>query len=219
MKKDITNFIEGNYLYLKYYLEKDIEKHIKEQALYRAFLCLECLEKGRCVVCNCNTPAMFFAPKKVDSKDKWGKMLNSKDWEIFKKENNIELPQSLNDLINKIKMKDFNFKNLKKTDFVSNYKLVYPRMDIGFLTKLDYIKGKYDFEIIGCQVPTGRKKANPYYSQEEFFNSGNAVLVQIRAAEVTDFLIACIEQNVSIERHYPHLYVLMNNSFEFSIKI
>lgn len=93
-KDNVKNFIEGN---LNYYLS--VDKHIIEQALYRAKMCPTCLRLGHCVKCKCPTPKMFFAPNKVDPDKKWGKMLNSEEWDKFKENN---LPKFLqNEISNK----------------------------------------------------------------------------------------------------------------------
>jgi hypothetical protein len=96
--KNIRNFIEGNYLMWKDKLSNvGINQHIKEQAIYRALLCKDCLISGKCLECGCKTPNMFFSVNKEDSLGRWGKMLNPAKWKQFKDDNNIEqLPDSFN---------------------------------------------------------------------------------------------------------------------------
>lgn len=67
---DATNFFQGNKLYYGGMVlgEDFIQKHIQEQALRRAYLCLPCLKNGKCSICKCATPHMFLAPDKIDSK-------------------------------------------------------------------------------------------------------------------------------------------------------
>lgn len=93
---NIRDFVGGNYLMWKDQLtNKGIPYYVKEQALYRAILCRPCLVKGKCLICECRTPNMFFSKNKVDSGGKWGKMLDVENWEAFKKEKGIEkLPDS-----------------------------------------------------------------------------------------------------------------------------
>jgi len=81
---NIRNFLQG----MKNYYTTS-PKHVREQALYRANLCQDCLANGSCVVCGCKTPHMFFSPNKKDSKGKWSTMLSSYEWEQFKSQNNI----------------------------------------------------------------------------------------------------------------------------------
>lgn len=76
------DFIEGSTLYATKNLLTPT--HIREQAIWRAFLCDECLNKGSCKICGCSTPAMFFSPNKVDSDKKWGVMLSKSKWKEFK---------------------------------------------------------------------------------------------------------------------------------------
>lgn len=76
--KDITpanirNFLEGTTNSLS---SRVMPEHQKEQVIYRAALCNDCLELGRCHTCGCSTPGLFYAPKKRDAKGKWGPMLN-----------------------------------------------------------------------------------------------------------------------------------------------
>jgi hypothetical protein len=91
--KNIRNFVEGNINILKDKTNfMKLDQHIKEQAIYRASLCIECLDNGACLVCGCGTPQMFYAPKKLDSKEKWGEMLDKDEWNKYKEENNITIP-------------------------------------------------------------------------------------------------------------------------------
>jgi len=84
--KDITlhnirNFIEGN---LKS-LQRTFLPHEKEQVIYRATACSDCLNAGKCKVCGCATPGLFYAPQKRDSEGKWGPFMPLGEWEKFKK--------------------------------------------------------------------------------------------------------------------------------------
>lgn len=85
-REDPINFIQGNINYLASKVSRfmpfmGLEDYILEQALLRAYLCRECMENGRCVVCKCTTPNMFFSPNKTDSKGKWGVMVEKDTWE------------------------------------------------------------------------------------------------------------------------------------------
>lgn len=78
---NVRDFAEGNY---NYYVGNN-PKHYLEQYLYRAYLCSDCLEDGKCKACGCTTPQMFFAPRKVDKLDKWPPFFrNEEDWEEYK---------------------------------------------------------------------------------------------------------------------------------------
>lgn len=81
----MRDFVEGNY---HYFNKKHNAEHINEQALWRAYLCSDCLKAGKCRICNCKTPNMFFSPNKIDSAGKWKKMLPANEWEAFKKSDN-----------------------------------------------------------------------------------------------------------------------------------
>lgn len=91
---DIKNYIQGN---AKYYL--GAKPHEREQAKLRAYLCSPCLVDGRCKVCKCSTPNMFYAPNKIDSEQKWGPFLSEIQWKALKENINEykEFIDSLND--------------------------------------------------------------------------------------------------------------------------
>jgi len=96
--KNVRNFLEGNYK-MRVQGYKHLPKHHQEQVEYRALLCADCLKAGKCKVCGCGTPGLFFAPNKVDSKKRWGKMMDATAWEVFKKSN--EYRQKVLDAINR----------------------------------------------------------------------------------------------------------------------
>jgi hypothetical protein len=91
--KNIKNFVQG---YMNVFKEKtmffDLDPHIKEQAIYRAALCVECTERTYCDGCGCKTPVMFYAPKKTDHRGRWKEMLEPAAWEEFKRLHNITIP-------------------------------------------------------------------------------------------------------------------------------
>jgi len=130
-KEDITlpnikNFFEGNYNLLKYNLSQNIEDHIKEQALYRAMLCSSCLEAGKCKICNCSTPGLFFAPKKEDSEGRWSKMMSEEEWNAYKQSMDLKIPNDF------LEIKEEPYRFIKRKDF-TNFDL----MDKNFLSKVD----------------------------------------------------------------------------------
>lgn len=67
---------------------KNMPDHQVEQLLVRAILCKDCLESGKCVVCKCDTPDLFYDPKRKDSKGKWGPMMDKEKWEAWKERQN-----------------------------------------------------------------------------------------------------------------------------------
>jgi len=99
---NIKSFFQGNYrMFIDSLGDKQnkyfkLEKHLKEQVLYRASLCQECKEEGECKVCGCSVPGKWFADKSCGGP--WGDMLNADDWEKFKQINKIDI--SINDIHN-----------------------------------------------------------------------------------------------------------------------
>lgn len=81
---------------------RDIEKNgvtidaseiisFSEQIVYRLQRCPECVQKKECIHCHCSMPEKALTPLAVCSSDRWPRMMPSEDWEIYKKENNIEI--------------------------------------------------------------------------------------------------------------------------------
>jgi len=82
MLKKLNNIFDGYFLH---HSKDAIPAHIQEQALYRAFLCKPCVDRGYCDLCGCRSPHLFLAPNKTDARNKWSKMVSHSDWEEFKK--------------------------------------------------------------------------------------------------------------------------------------
>lgn len=107
-KNNIRDFVQGNYYTLVYKLNSGgIPQHIKEQAVYRAMLCSDCLKNRSCPKCGCRTPNMFFAPNKVCKEQKWEEMIDDPEkWEAYKLEYKIELELDFDSLLEKEKEDD-----------------------------------------------------------------------------------------------------------------
>lgn len=57
-----------------------------QQLMLRAYLCSICVEKGKCVDCNCDTWAKMLDPYATCSAGKWGAMYKHKRWHEVVKE-------------------------------------------------------------------------------------------------------------------------------------
>jgi hypothetical protein len=137
---DVKNFISGYYNYFRNYLDNEsLPKHVREQALYRAMLCSDCLQEGKCKVCKCATPAMFFAPKKKDSEQKWEEMLEAEEWEEFKQFNNITLLNSFEEIMFDEIRNRTTFEYLRPEMFTYRGKQVMNKMHPTFLLVLDLL--------------------------------------------------------------------------------
>lgn len=77
--QDIKYYFQGKYRSLlgRYQLLPD---YIREQVSWRSQQCRPCLEAGHCVVCKCETPALFFADKGCP-KGRYPSMLSKEAWE------------------------------------------------------------------------------------------------------------------------------------------
>ncbi len=87
LTQNVTNFLQGT---LKHTIASHMElpPHEQQQIALRADLCKTCLDAGKCIICNCKTPEMFYAPKKVDADGKFAQFLNKEQWETLT--NNID---------------------------------------------------------------------------------------------------------------------------------
>ena len=95
-KKNVKNFIEGNINYLRQRSTFfKLPVHIQEQAVYRAMLCFDCLQLGRCKSCNCKTPESFYSPDNGDELGKWGPMLGMHDGTKYKQQHNIVIDPNI----------------------------------------------------------------------------------------------------------------------------
>lgn len=82
-EENVMNFLSG-YKNLALTKIRKAQPWIEEMVEYRAFLCNDCLNNGRCQVCRCSTPGMFYAPLKKDSRKRWPTIADSDEWESFK---------------------------------------------------------------------------------------------------------------------------------------
>ena len=86
MISDVFWFFQGN---MRYFLVKCfglgvLRRHIREQVVARVMSAhVECVRSGRCRMCGCHTPALFYAGKSCDG-DCYPRMMGSADWELFK---------------------------------------------------------------------------------------------------------------------------------------
>lgn len=80
---DPINFIQGH-------INENTTQplHVIQQVALRAYLCPECDKLKKCTHCGCATPAMFYAPLKEDSNQRWSTFLSKNQWEALV--NNIE---------------------------------------------------------------------------------------------------------------------------------
>jgi hypothetical protein len=93
MIKDIRNYIEGNVNMARDTWFDSLEPETKAQALLREKLCQECMDAGKCVMCGCSTPGMFYAPHKTCSKGRWGIMKDPEDWVEYRAKDDGELDE------------------------------------------------------------------------------------------------------------------------------
>lgn len=85
--KDIFYFLQG---YARYGLVVCFDfgilrEHVRDQIVARVLSAKrECKDEGRCVMCGCHTPALFYADKACDG-DCYPKMMGRERWEAFVK--------------------------------------------------------------------------------------------------------------------------------------
>lgn len=89
--KKIFHFLEGNLKMFGDYLHI-LKKHEREQVLYRFGVCQEdCVQHGYCKYCGCSVPGKFYVTESCNGGERFPDLMNEKDWEKFKVENNIEI--------------------------------------------------------------------------------------------------------------------------------
>jgi hypothetical protein len=69
-----------------------LPEYQKEQVLYRADICKnDCAKLGYCKYCGCDFPGKIYVSESCNSGERFPNMLESEDWEKFKKDNNITI--------------------------------------------------------------------------------------------------------------------------------
>jgi len=61
-----------------------------EQLVYRSIKCRNCFADGKCFDCQCPQPLAGMVVDHQCSTGKYGRMLNAKEWDEFKKEKGID---------------------------------------------------------------------------------------------------------------------------------
>ncbi len=103
--KKWKNFIVGMYRTFKFgafgakqystlytaIMKADMPVHYKEQVLWRATQCSDCLLNGSCLHCGCEMPGKFLDETDECDQNKWGPMMVSPVWDMFKEDNNVQL--------------------------------------------------------------------------------------------------------------------------------
>lgn len=85
--ENMCAYLQGKIRYKIYYSKFSwlIREHIKEQIDIRIMsMNLECFNRGECIKCGCQTTALQMANKHCDG-NCYPKMLNKREWELFKK--------------------------------------------------------------------------------------------------------------------------------------
>lgn len=86
--KNIKAYIEGN---SKMFLSKVgfQAEHLKEQVAYRALMCKDdCVPQGYCQKCYCDLPGKHYVAESCNP-ERFPDLMSAKEWEEFKKQNNI----------------------------------------------------------------------------------------------------------------------------------
>jgi len=87
--KNIAHFIEGN---AKFYYDKLIgePQYLREQRLWRLYKCKDdCVVTGECKECGCPVNKKVFQDESCNNGERFPNIMNNEEWEIYKKENNI----------------------------------------------------------------------------------------------------------------------------------
>ena len=87
---NIEQYIEGN---SKMFLNKlgFASKHLQEQVSYRMLQCKnDCMITKHCKYCGCDVPGKMYVSKSCNNGERFPDLMSKVDWELFKKDKNIE---------------------------------------------------------------------------------------------------------------------------------
>lgn len=65
-------------------IKKDDAIAYAEQIIFKRSMCAPCYAKGECLHCGCNFRDLSVSTEATCSQGRWGKTLNSKDWQSYK---------------------------------------------------------------------------------------------------------------------------------------
>ncbi len=86
---NIKQYIEGN---SKMFLNKlgFQAEHLQEQISYRMLQCKDdCIINKKCKYCGCEVPGKLYVNKSCNNGERFPDLMSAKEWEEFKKQNNI----------------------------------------------------------------------------------------------------------------------------------
>lgn len=86
----LRQYIEGNLKWLGDSF-KLLPKHQKEQVLWRAQICKDCVEQGYCKYCGCSVPGKLYVSKSCNDGEIFPDMMDKQDWDEYKQKNNIQI--------------------------------------------------------------------------------------------------------------------------------
>lgn len=79
---NISDFLEG---YSKWFIDKYLPKHEKEQVLYRASQCPpECAKEGKCFYCKCDYPQKLYIKKSCNRDKNLPDLMEEEPWNNYK---------------------------------------------------------------------------------------------------------------------------------------
>ena len=87
----IYQYFQGNLRLLGSHFNT-LSPHLKEQVIYRMTICEEdCVKSGKCKYCLCDLPGKFYTDISCNLGEKFPDLMEKEDWEIYKKEHDINL--------------------------------------------------------------------------------------------------------------------------------
>jgi hypothetical protein len=84
----IFEFIEGNLKMLGDKLNL-LPQHEKEQVIFRANICTDCMKNKKCKYCGCSVPGKLYVKKSCNKGERFPDMMDIELWEKYKIDNNI----------------------------------------------------------------------------------------------------------------------------------
>lgn len=81
---NVRSFVSAYSTILAHKLKiKELENFELVQLELRKKLCSDCVKAAKCVGCGCKVPDLFWDKSREDALNKWGPMLNEKQWDAF----------------------------------------------------------------------------------------------------------------------------------------
>lgn len=205
---NVRSYIRGNSTMIAQDIGiKALEDHELIQVELRKILCNDCFENGKCFVCNCKTPNLFYDTQRIDSKKRWGVMLNKEEWDLFTTEvYNKSKEYSMDDLA-----KEYSayYNSKKNTNMPKSVK------------KINVISNAPKLEIVQLDIPKERLHKNfgnikQHENTDYTFSFKNTTTYPIKIDSINTSC-GCTSSNFTDQIAKPNEYLFFTVKYDSSI--